>query len=207
MTPVIQIAQAAADPLGVLWGMLKANPWLFVIVAVIGALGIVIPDAKRRSRRRNALRSTTGAAPAEPPIGAFEAQHGLLTQTEANLHRTLSRILRTDQPDSPRILAKVRLADIASPPRDSPTWQADFNRVQSKHVDFVVVAGDRMLPLRVIELDDASHARPDRIVRDETVDHVLTSAGIPILHVPVAKMNDETWLRRQLGLLSRDRSK
>ena len=35
-----------------------------------------------------------------------------------------------------------------------------------------------------IELDDASHARPERIERDEFVDRVFKTAGLPLLHVP-----------------------
>ena len=37
----------------------------------------------------------------------------------------------------------------------------------------------------VVELDDRSHLRPDRIARDKFVDAALAEAGIPILHYPV----------------------
>ena len=34
-----------------------------------------------------------------------------------------------------------------------------------------------------MELDDPSHDRPERIERDEFVDHVYEAAGIPLIHV------------------------
>jgi very-short-patch-repair endonuclease len=51
-----------------------------------------------------------------------------------------------------------------------------------KCVDFVVVQRDTMHPLLVVELDDSSHKRAERQKRDQFVDQVLTSVGIPVLH-------------------------
>lgn len=40
---------------------------------------------------------------------------------------------------------------------------------------------------RVIELDDATHARRDRRERDAMVDGYLSEAGIAITHFPAAR--------------------
>lgn len=82
------------------------------------------------------------------------------------------------------VLSKVRLADVIYVEKGTGTWQSFFNRIQSKHVDFVLCAPELMQPVLVIELDDRSHDREDRRDRDSFVDEALAAAGLPILHVP-----------------------
>lgn len=89
-------------------------------------------------------------------------------------------------PPRARITCKVRLADLVqplSPPRTS-AWQTAFNRVACKHVDFVLL-DEYLNPLCIIELDDSSHARYSRQLRDTFVDSVLADVGYPVYHVPV----------------------
>ena len=59
------------------------------------------------------------------------------------------------------VLAKVRLADLIEANERHPQWQANFNRIRSKHVDFVL-CDNWLRPLLAIELDDSSHKRIDR---------------------------------------------
>ncbi len=40
------------------------------------------------------------------------------------------------------IFAKVRLADLLYIPRGTPARQSAFNRIQSKHIDFILCAGN-----------------------------------------------------------------
>ncbi|MBR3404955.1 MAG: DUF2726 domain-containing protein, partial [Firmicutes bacterium] len=58
-----------------------------------------------------------------------------------------------------------------------------FNRIKAKHTDFILVEPETLEVLAVVELDDPSHEREDRIERDEFVDHVYEAAGIPLLHI------------------------
>lgn len=78
------------------------------------------------------------------------------------------------------ICPKVRLADIIKP-RSGDKYLSHFGKIKSKHVDFVV-CDQRMNVLAVIELDDKSHDRPDRIERDQFVDSILEANGIKVIH-------------------------
>lgn len=80
------------------------------------------------------------------------------------------------------LFAKVRLADIIEPKEKGKQWQSQFNRIKSKHVDFVLCDLPSVKPVLVIELDDSSHDRPDRLERDSFVDKALSQARIPIIH-------------------------
>lgn len=82
------------------------------------------------------------------------------------------------------IHVKVRLADLINPRKDLTRreWYSKFMRVTSKHVDFVF-CDQNMNVKAIVELDDWSHQRTDRIQRDEFVDAALTEAGYDIIHI------------------------
>lgn len=77
----------------------------------------------------------------------------------------------------------MRLADLVFLPRGTEERQSHFNRIQSKHIDFVLCDHDVVRPLLAIELDDSSHHRADRQDRDVFVDSALAVAGLPLLRI------------------------
>lgn len=84
-----------------------------------------------------------------------------------------------------RAFGKVNLADMVRPApglsnRDRAIAK---NRIDRKHVDFVICTRTDLAIVGVVELDDHSHDREDRIARDALVDRVLAQAGIPVLHI------------------------
>lgn len=62
-------------------------------------------------------------------------------------------------------------------------------KIQSKHVDFVL-CNTELKAQHVIELDDATHDRPDRIERDRFVDSALEMAGYNVLHTREINENE-----------------
>jgi len=68
-------------------------------------------------------------------------------------------------------------------PKGSESRQSHQNRVQSKHVDFVICDRATIRPLVAVELDDSSHARIGAGVPDEFVDAALTAATLPLVRV------------------------
>jgi very-short-patch-repair endonuclease len=77
------------------------------------------------------------------------------------------------------VFAKVRLADLC---QDLDRW-ADiraFNKVSSKHVDFVLCDATTFQPVLVVELDDRSHLRADRRSRDAFVDDIFRTMGLGV---------------------------
>ncbi|MEA5077694.1 MAG: DUF2726 domain-containing protein [Anaerolineaceae bacterium] len=79
------------------------------------------------------------------------------------------------------VLTKVNLNDIFYVSRPNEN-QGDRARIAQKHVDFLVCTPAEMKPIFGIELDDSSHQAPDRRLRDEFVDQVFNTAGLPLLH-------------------------
>ena len=93
------------------------------------------------------------------------------------------------------IFAKVRLADLLWLPKGTESWQSHFNRMQSKHVDFVICDRASIRPLLCVELDDASHGQASRQTRDAFVEAALLAAGLPFIRVRAAKAYNGTELR------------
>lgn len=83
------------------------------------------------------------------------------------------------------VCPKVNLSDIFFVAGSQKT-QSFRNKIDRKHVDFLLCATATMMPAIGIELDDSSHVRRDRHDRDRFVDRVFEAARLPLLHVPAA---------------------
>lgn len=98
--------------------------------------------------------------------------------------------------DNYYIFPKVRICDIVSS-KDKRSY-AQFNRIKSKHVDFLICTKNPITPKIVVELDDSSHNYQSRIKRDKFVDGVFASSEIPIVHVKVKSFYDKEFLIKEL---------
>ena len=73
-----------------------------------------------------------------------------------------------------------------------------FNRISAKHFDFVVCALDTLAPLAAIELNDASHQRPDRQKRDELLRGICRDIGLPLIELAPRRAYKLDSLRQQV---------
>lgn len=162
-------------------------PWYFWP----GIIGISIVSAltsTKGRRRKPGKGSRKGDIPSEREHDdgyepAFESRQTLHSPAEQAFLLVLEQAI-----DGERFLinGKTRLADLIQVEKQQwgSQWQAQFNRISRKHVDFVILERSSSRIIGVIELDDSSHLRPDRRKRDQFVDRALERAGIPILHYP-----------------------
>lgn len=145
----------------------------FIILAVLVAGGAALLSARGPLSWR--------AKPPPPPEGLPYVSRGELF---SNAERSFYEVLRRAVGAEHCIFAKVRLADLLTVPKGTLAWQAHFNRIQSKHIDFIVCDVACLSPRVALELDDSSHAAPERRERDAFVDRALARAGLPLIRVP-----------------------
>ena len=108
---------------------------------------------------------------------SYQARY-LLTKNEWHEFKALQKV--ADEKDY-MICPKVRLLDIIEPIKGQKKYRTLFYKIQAKHVDFVIC--DRDVHIKaIIELDDSSHNREDRIERDHFVDEILRSVGYKVIH-------------------------
>ena len=100
----------------------------------------------------------------------------LLTKNEYYFYNNLKKI--TNEKNL-QILAKIRLADLIEVNQGTNEWNKYFAKIKSKHIDFAIA--DNMKIIVIIELDDKSHEKQNRIERDEFVDAALTKTGYKII--------------------------
>lgn len=110
--------------------------------------------------------------------------------------RSFFGVLKSMMKDYFAIFTKVSLAEIFFVSQPNENYRA-YNRINRKHVDFLICDRNTLKPVFAIELDDRSHNRPDRQERDEFVDDVFEKAGLPLLHIPV----QASYNTNELGVL------
>lgn len=160
---------------------LHIDPWFFVrpvlgvllpfmlVLLMIAGLAYALRRFVPRGRRWDAL--------------PYRMAERLLTPAE----RTFYDALCTAIDGRWRIFAKVRLSDLLEVPYGTTNRRLYRNRIDRKHVDFVLCATTSFAPVLAIELDDRSHERWDARQRDAVKDAALQAAGLPILRVEVTE--------------------
>ena len=100
------------------------------------------------------------------------------------------------------LFAQVRVADVigVGGKEGSSSWWSLFRQISSKHVDFVFVERSTMRPVVAIELDDLSHNKPDRIVRDKFLNKAFEQAGTKLVRYTTKQLFDNSLDFRLLGL-------
>jgi hypothetical protein len=126
---------------------------------------------------------TTNEAGQTEPQFPYHLRKNFLSPAELNFYQ----VLQTAVSDWAILLIKVNLGDLfCVSTGDYGQNMAYRNRINRKHVDFLLCDPATLRPLLAIELDDSSHNRPDRKQRDQFVDAVFAAARLPLVHVPVS---------------------
>lgn len=124
----------------------------------------------------------------------------LLTKAEFSFYKVL--ILAVNEMNL-YVCPKVRLADIihVSGISISKFYYTYFNKIQSKHIDFLLCRDDYLIPVLAIELDDSSHSNLSRVKRDLFLESALQSAKLPLLRIDVGYSYAVTELKNKIDFL------
>jgi very-short-patch-repair endonuclease len=167
---------------------------IFLLAAIVGGIAGLV---QRFARSNPASSPPPIMAPDWQPPKAdplpYSAKKYLFSAAERSFYEVLKRLVSAEH----TLFAKVRLADLVHVSKGAGSRQSHFNRIDRKHIDFLLC--DRNLaPVVAIELDDSSHDDEDRAARDEFVDQVLVSAGLPVVHIRAKRAYAIDQLRAEL---------
>jgi len=102
--------------------------------------------------------------------------------------------------DSAQIFSKVKLSDLFyAKTGDYGKNRSYTNRIDRKHIDFLLCDPKTLKPILGIELDDKSHQRADRQERDDFVNHVFEAAKLPLMHISVQRGYSQSELKSKLS--------
>lgn len=154
-------------------------PLLRRVLAALGLSAEAIDDIVERILDWLAAKDEPAAGPTAFP---YRLREDFLSAAELSFYQ----VLRTVVGDRTQICPKVGLGDLFfAETGDRQQNRAATNRIDRKHVDFVLCEPRTMRPLVAVELDDRSHEREDRRQRDALVESVFAAAGLPLVRVPV----------------------
>jgi len=122
----------------------------------------------------------------------------LFTPAERSFLGVLMQVVENDA----QIFGKVRVADVLATKKGMPASdrQRAFNKISSKHFDFILCSRKDLSVLCAIELNDSSHNSKKRKDRDAFLEGACKSAGVPLVQIPAQatyKLND---IRKSISL-------
>ena len=109
----------------------------------------------------------------------YEKNKSLFSHAE----RSFLGVLESSLPEGLRVFGKVRVADVLSPSKENGRngWQASFNKISSKHFDYILCDANTLQVKAAIELDDKSHKSKITAVRDRFLNEACQTAQLPII--------------------------
>lgn len=127
---------------------------------------------------------------------SYNKKDSILTESERAFYIVLKNVVGNDF----LIFSQVSLLEILAIPNGLSTSQQYIakNKIQAKHIDFLLCEKESMRPLLVMELDGSSHEKPGRILRDDFLKNALAGAGLPFLPVQKSSHYDEVELSNRI---------
>ena len=120
----------------------------------------------------------------------------LMTDSEMDAYALLLDAL----PDY-MVFPQVQVSRVLEVPKNKETYYW-FNFISRLSYDFVICRTDGT-PIAAIEIDDASHSRPDRQEADNRKNKATEAAGVAILRWPADAVPDEHEIFRTIVRIDR----
>lgn len=112
-------------------------------------------------------------------IYRYKKRQYFLTRAEHEFYNALLQAVGNEY----HIFAQVHLPTLLENKIVGQNWMAAFRHINQKSVDFVLCDKIDISPKLAIELDDKSHDKPGRQLRDREVNDIFMNAGMPLLRI------------------------
>lgn len=150
-------------------------------VAVVSLVFIIVLLVRRKDK------------PLLPDGAEYRKKRSIMTAPEVQLYRVLCSSLDLRKC---MVLPQVALLSVIDK-ISGGGYRSELFRI----ADFCIVDSNSFMPLLVIELNDASHSRDDRKLRDEKVAAICADAHLPLFTVDIGRIHDVRWLKSELRRL------
>ncbi len=165
------------------------------ILILVGLVFLAILIFLISSSGQSGSRTTGDSLP-------YIANDLLLSRAE----RSFFGLLQKSLPEGVSAFPMVRVADVLSVrrPLSKSAWQTAFNRISSKHFDFIVCRDSDLHICCAIELDDRSHNRSNRVDRDIFLNEACSAADLPLIRVQNKNAYSTSDIRQILEAIEAD---
>lgn len=127
--------------------------------------------------------------------GNYILKNNFLTPAEVNFYK----VLQTALADTDYIIfAKVKLGDLFRVSSPQKSFYSYWNRIRSKHVDFLICDKD-IKPIAVIELDDQTHLTNEKtITSDKFKNELFLKNKFPLIRIKVQRSYNVEQIREEV---------
>ncbi|SDK12438.1 DUF2726 domain-containing protein [Natronincola ferrireducens] len=140
-----------------------------------GCLSVLFPFLKLTGKQHEECQELPNIEKEKLP---YAKRDDFLSPSELSFYK----VLRQAVGEEILICPKVGLKEIFFvKTRDRGGFSTYHNKIDRKHVDFLLCRTDNLQPICGIELDDTSHQKQSRIERDNFVEEVFETSNLPLL--------------------------
>lgn len=163
--------------------------WPFWILLLLAVFILLVAGAGGRARSTQSF--------------SYRLLPSLLTAAERSFYGVLGKAVDAETV----AFAKIRVADVLAPTKglDRSNWRRAFNKISSKHFDFVLCRADTLAVVCAIELNDKSHYKSKRRKRDEFLRESCASAKLPLIEFDARRSYSIEDIKEQLRASSASR--
>lgn len=158
---------------------------IIIIIIVINRI-----ENKQKEQRKNEKKEQKIVTEKKENL-PYKLYKNIFTDNERFFYKVLKEI--TYNMDI-IIMTKVRLADIIYTNEYEYTY---FNKIKSKHIDFVLIDSNGKIKL-LIELDDKSHEKHERKERDKFLNKIFENSNINLLRIPAKYIYNTEELKNKI---------
>jgi very-short-patch-repair endonuclease len=109
---------------------------------------------------------------------SYQAKQYFMTKSENDFFHMLNNVAG----DRYFIFPQVHLSAILDEKiKNGQNWNAAFKHINGKSVDYILCDKQTSKPIYAVELDDYTHNYSNRQERDQEVERMFQSAGIPLV--------------------------
>lgn len=155
----------------------------FIVICVVVAALVVLAFFVKKSSQ------------AAKEISPYVQKQYFMTNAEKDFFLLLGQIIG----DRYYIFSQVSVNSLLTVDRQGKDFIHYLNKMRQKSVDFVLVEKNTMRTLLIIELDDRSHLKPERMARDQFLDETFAAADLKLLRVQNQRHYDFDALRYQIN--------
>ena len=110
-----------------------------------------------------------------------------MTRTEADFFMKLQDAVE----ERYYVFPQVHLSALLDYKVKGQDWHYAFRHINGKSVDFVLCDKETLRPTYAIELDDFTHDKVDRKIRDAEVERIFDNASLPLVRFKTANVTTD----------------
>lgn len=137
------------------------------------------------------LQGSGSAGQDAKPLADYRRKKALLSAPEWDLYRILKSLCPENRY---QVLPQQSLLSVID-----KLSQTSYRNELFRLIDFCIMDARTSAPLLLIELNDASHNRADRVERDRKVNAICDKAKMPLVTFTLAESKDMGFVKKQIS--------